>query len=84
MLVGSVANGLNSFGSFFIGLRVVVDQLGIDGTLFIFSALEGIDLLRNMPSILSMLRTTCGRSSLGCSRSTRTPRRSPTLTCVIL
>ena len=62
MPVGSVANDINSFSGFFAGLRVVVDRQCINGTLFVFSAsflaplavsaLEGIDRLWNMPSIL--------------------------------
>ena len=61
MLVGSVANDINSFSSFFAGLHVIVDHQRINGTLFVFSAsllaplavsaLEGINRLWNLPSI---------------------------------
>ena len=66
MLVGSVANGLNSSGGFCAGSRVVVDHQRINGTAFVFfaavpallavSASEGINILRNTPSILSTLQ----------------------------
>jgi serine palmitoyltransferase len=66
MLVGSVANGLNSSGGFCTGSRNVVDHQRINGTSFIFSAAvpallavsasEGINILRNTPSILSTLQ----------------------------
>ncbi|KAH9026988.1 pyridoxal phosphate-dependent transferase [Lactarius pseudohatsudake] len=64
MTVGSVAiaNGLNSSGGFCAGLRIVVDHQRINGTSFVFSAAvrallavsasEGINILRNTPSIL--------------------------------
>ncbi|KAH9028232.1 pyridoxal phosphate-dependent transferase [Lactarius pseudohatsudake] len=64
MTVGSVAiaNGLNSSGGFCAGLRIVVDHQRINGTPFVFSAAvrallavsasEGINILRNTPSIL--------------------------------
>ena len=66
MLVGSVANGLNSSGGFCAGSRIVVDHQRINGTSFVFSAAvpallavsasEGINILRNTPSILSTLQ----------------------------
>ena len=66
MLIGSVANGLNSSGSFCAGSRTVVDHQRINGTSFVFSAAvpvllavpasEGINILRNTPSILSTLQ----------------------------
>jgi serine palmitoyltransferase len=66
MLLGSVANGLNSAGGFCAGSRVVVDHQRINGTSFVFSAAlpallavsasEGINILRNTPSILSTLQ----------------------------
>ncbi|KAI9452056.1 serine palmitoyltransferase [Lactarius psammicola] len=66
MLVGSVANGLNSSGGFCAGSRIVVDHQRINGTAFVFSAAvpallavsasEGINILRNTPSILSTLQ----------------------------
>ena len=65
MLVGSVANGLNSSGGFCAGSHIVVDHQRINGTSFVFtaavpallaiSASEGINILRNTPSILSAL-----------------------------
>ena len=65
MLIGSVANGLNS-GGFCVGSCIVVDHQRINGTSFVFSAavpallavsaLEGINILRNTPSILSTLQ----------------------------
>ncbi|SRR6266702_7715344 len=64
MLVGSVANGLNSSGGFCAGSRIVVDHQRINGTSFVFSAAvpallavsasEGINILRNTPSILAV------------------------------
>jgi len=66
MIVGSVANGLNSSGGFCAGSRIVVDHQRINGTSFVFSAAvpallavsasEGINILRNTPSILSTLQ----------------------------
>jgi serine palmitoyltransferase len=66
MLVGSVANGLNSSGGFCAGSRIVVDHQRINGTSFVFSAAvpallavsasEGINILRNTPSISSTLQ----------------------------
>ena len=68
MLVSSVANGLNPFGGFWAGSRIIVyhQRKRIDGTLFVFSsavwaflavsALEGINVLWNTPSILGTLQ----------------------------
>jgi len=66
MIVGSVANGLNPSGSFCADSRIVVDHQRINGTSFVFSAAvpallavsasEGINILRNMLSILSTLQ----------------------------
>ncbi len=66
MLVGSLPNGLNSSGGFCAGSRIVVDHQRINGTSFVFSAAvpaglalsasEGINILRNTPSILSKLQ----------------------------
>ncbi|KAI9452054.1 pyridoxal phosphate-dependent transferase [Lactarius psammicola] len=66
MLVGSVANGLNSSGRFCAGSGIVVDHQRINGTAFVFSAAvpallavsasEGINILRNTPSTLSTLQ----------------------------
>ncbi|KAI0062481.1 serine palmitoyltransferase [Artomyces pyxidatus] len=66
MLIGSVANGLNSSGGFCAGSRIVIDHQRINGTSFVFSASvpallavsasEGINILRNTPSILSTLQ----------------------------
>jgi len=63
MLIGSVANGLNISGGFCAGVRIVVDHQRINGTSFVFSATvpalladsasEGINILRNTPSIPS-------------------------------
>ncbi|KAH9164367.1 serine palmitoyltransferase [Lactarius sanguifluus] len=66
MIVGSVANGLNSSGGFCAGSRIVVDHQHSNGTSFVFSAAvpallaasasDGINILRNTPSILSTLQ----------------------------
>jgi len=66
MILGSVANGLNSAGGFCVGSQHVVDHQRINGTSFVFSAAvpallavsasEGINILRNTPSILSTLQ----------------------------
>jgi serine palmitoyltransferase len=66
ILLGSIANGLNSSGGFCAGSHVVVDHQRINGTSFVFSAAvpallavsasEGINILRNTPSILSTLQ----------------------------
>jgi len=66
MLLGSLANGLNSSGGFCAGSRHVVEHQRINGTSFVFSAAlpallavsasEGINILRNSPSILSTLQ----------------------------
>ncbi|KAI9452050.1 pyridoxal phosphate-dependent transferase [Lactarius psammicola] len=66
MLVASVSNGLNSSGGFCAGSGIVVDDQRINGTAFVFSttvpallavsASEGINILRNTPSILSTLQ----------------------------
>ncbi|KAI0672390.1 serine palmitoyltransferase [Trametes maxima] len=66
MLVGSVANGLSSCGGFCAGSHIVVNHQRINGTSFVFSAAmpalltvaasEGINILRNTPSILSTLQ----------------------------
>ena len=66
MLVGSVANGLNSSGGFCAGSHIIVDHQRINSTSFVFSAAvpallavsasEGINILRNTPSILSTLQ----------------------------
>ena len=66
MLIGSVSNRLNSSGGFCTGSRIFVDHQRINGTFFVFSAAvpallavsasEGINILRNMPSILSTLQ----------------------------
>ncbi|KAN0139450.1 Pyridoxal phosphate-dependent transferase [Lactarius tabidus] len=66
MIVGSVANGLNSSGGFCAGSHIVVDHQRINGTSFVSSAAvpallavsasEGINILRNTPSILSTLQ----------------------------
>jgi serine palmitoyltransferase len=66
MLLGSITNGLNTGGGFCAGSRVVVDHQRINGTSFIFSAAlpailavsasEGINILRNTPSIPSTLQ----------------------------
>lgn len=66
LLLGSVSKGLNAGGGFCAGSRVVVDHQRINGSSFIFSASlpamlavaasEGINILRNTPSILSTLQ----------------------------
>ncbi|THH26523.1 hypothetical protein EUX98_g7669 [Antrodiella citrinella] len=65
MLVGSVATGLASGGGFCAGTCHVVNHQRINGTSFVFSAAmpamlavagsEGINILRNTPSILTTL-----------------------------
>lgn len=66
MIVGSVANSLSSCGGFCAGSRVVVDHQRINGTSFVFSAAmpaalavsasEGINILRDAPSIMTTLQ----------------------------
>ncbi|KAH9009372.1 serine palmitoyltransferase [Lactarius deliciosus] len=66
MIIGSVANTLNSSGGFCAGSRIVVDHQRINSTSSVFSAAvpallvvsasEGINILRNTPSILSTLQ----------------------------
>ncbi|KAI9439806.1 serine palmitoyltransferase [Lactarius indigo] len=66
MIIGSVANSLNSSGGFCAGSRIIVDHQRSNGTSFVFSAAipalqavsasEGINILRNTPSILSTLQ----------------------------
>ncbi|KAH8979523.1 pyridoxal phosphate-dependent transferase, partial [Lactarius hatsudake] len=66
MIIGSIANTLNSSGGFCAGSRIVVDHQHINSTSFVFSAAvpallavsasEGINILRNTPSILSTLQ----------------------------
>ncbi|KAN0139462.1 serine palmitoyltransferase 1, partial [Lactarius tabidus] len=64
MIVNSVVNGLNSSGGFCAGSHIVVDHRRINGTVFsaafpallTVSASEGINILRNTPSILSTLQ----------------------------
>ena len=68
MLIASVANGLNSSGGFCASSHIVVDHQRIISTSFVcstavlaflaVSASEGIDFLRNTPSILSTLQET--------------------------
>ena len=70
MLIGSVANGLDSSDGFYAGSRTIVDHQRINGTLFVFSAAapallaasasEGISILRNTLSILSTLQENMG------------------------
>ncbi|KAH9021684.1 pyridoxal phosphate-dependent transferase [Lactarius deliciosus] len=64
MIVGSVANGINSSGGFCAGSRIVVDHQCINGTSSVFSAAvpalpvasasEVINILWNTPSILTI------------------------------
>ncbi|KZT26093.1 serine palmitoyltransferase [Neolentinus lepideus HHB14362 ss-1] len=66
MLVGSVANGLASCGGFCAGSKYVAYHQRINGSAFVFSASmppllsvsasEGVNILRNTPSILSTLQ----------------------------
>ncbi|TFK52851.1 serine palmitoyltransferase [Heliocybe sulcata] len=66
MLIGSVANGLASCGGFCAGSKYVVYHQRINSSAFVFSASmppllsvsasEGINILRNTPSILSTLQ----------------------------
>ena len=64
VFVGPVTNGLNSSGVFYAGSCTVMDHRQINGIPFVFSAAvpalltvsasEGINILRNTPSILSL------------------------------
>ncbi|KAH9038444.1 hypothetical protein EDB84DRAFT_1093471 [Lactarius hengduanensis] len=66
MIIGSVANTRDSLDGFCAGSLIVVDHRHINSTSFVFSAAvpallmvsasEGINILRNTPSILSMLQ----------------------------
>ncbi|KAH9165703.1 hypothetical protein EDB89DRAFT_273534 [Lactarius sanguifluus] len=66
MIIGSIANGINSSGGFCAGSRIVLDHQRINGTSFVFSAAvpallavsasERMNILRNMPPILSTLQ----------------------------
>ncbi|KAN0139446.1 Pyridoxal phosphate-dependent transferase [Lactarius tabidus] len=66
MIVGSVAKDRNSLGGFCAGSHIVVDHQRINGTSLVFSAAvpailavsasEGINILRNTPSIPSTLQ----------------------------
>jgi serine palmitoyltransferase len=66
ILVGSVATGLSAGGGFCAGSQVVVHHQRINGTAFVFSASmpgllatsasEGINILRNTPSLLTTLQ----------------------------
>jgi len=66
MLLGSCATGLASAGGFCAGSRTVVDHQRINGPSFVFSAAmpallavsasEGINILRNTPSIFETLQ----------------------------
>ncbi|TCD66105.1 serine palmitoyltransferase component [Steccherinum ochraceum] len=66
MLIGSVATGLAATGGFCAGSDIVVNHQRINGTSFVYSAAmpglmavaasEGINILRNTPSILSTLQ----------------------------
>ena len=66
MIVGSVANALCSAGGFCAGSKVVTEHQRINGTSFVFSAAmpallavsasEGINILRNTPSIMVQLQ----------------------------
>ena len=66
MLLGSCSTGLSSAGGFCAGSRTVVDHQRINGPSFVFSASmpallavsasEGINIIRNTPSILETLQ----------------------------
>lgn len=66
MLIGSVATALAAGGAFCAGSNVVVEHQRINGASFVFSASmpgllatsasEGINILRNTPSLLSTLQ----------------------------
>ncbi len=66
MVLGSVSNSLSSCGGFCAGSKVVVDHQRINGTAFVFSAAmpaalavsasEGINILRDSPSIMASLQ----------------------------
>ncbi|KAI1792788.1 serine palmitoyltransferase [Ganoderma leucocontextum] len=66
MLVGSASTGLSACGGFCAGSEIVVNHQRINGTSFVFSASmpalltvagsEGINILRNTPSILTTLQ----------------------------
>ncbi|KAF9531174.1 serine palmitoyltransferase [Crepidotus variabilis] len=67
MILGSCAVGLNSCGGFCAGSQIVVDHQRINGPSFVFSASmpallavsasEGINIIRNTPSIFECLQT---------------------------
>ncbi|KAH8986399.1 hypothetical protein EDB86DRAFT_2955128, partial [Lactarius hatsudake] len=99
MIVGLVANGPNLSGGFCAGSHIVVDHQRINGTTFVFSVAvpallvvstsEGINILRNTPSVFGSRRRMCprfGPFSIG-SRPSRPPRmparRSSTSTCTL-
>ena len=66
MLLGSCAIGLNSCGGFCAGSKIVVEHQRINGSSFVFSAAmpgllavsasEGINIIRNTPSIFENLQ----------------------------
>jgi serine palmitoyltransferase len=66
MIIGNVAYSLAAGGGFCAGSQVVVDHQRINGSAFVFSASmpgmlatsasEGINILRNTPSLLSTLQ----------------------------
>ena len=66
MLLGSCAIGLNSCGGFCAGSQIVVEHQRINGSSFVFSASmpgllavsasEGINIIRNTPSIFENLQ----------------------------
>ncbi|KAH9060259.1 serine palmitoyltransferase [Lactarius vividus] len=88
MIIGSVASGLNSSGGFCTGSRIIVDHQHINSTSFVFSAevpallevsaSEGINILRNTPSILSTLQeNACAIRAVLDRRKTNALRRTP-------
>ena len=66
MLLGSCATGLNACGGFCAGSQIVVEHQRINGSSFVFSASmpgllavsasEGINIIRNTPSIFENLQ----------------------------
>src|SRR6266702_7984903 len=72
MLVGSVANGLNSSGGFCAGTRIVVDHQRINGTSFVYSAA----VPRSSRSPPRRASTSCGTRRRSSARCRRTCARS--------
>ncbi|KAH8988169.1 hypothetical protein EDB86DRAFT_2832032 [Lactarius hatsudake] len=88
MIIGLVANGPNLSGGFCAGSHIVVDHQRINGTTFVFSvavpallvvsAYEGINIMRNTPSVFGSRRRILAdhpRSAATLSASTSAPAK---------